>query len=146
MAWIESHQELAEHPKTKRLAKKLGISIAQTIGHLHLFWWWSMNYAEDGDLSNFDHDEIADAAHWESDPEEFINAMVNCGPGSSRRFLEFEGDKLYVHNWQEYIGRLVEKREKNRQRKRKERQIAVQESAEEIIHLFQDKTAKEPHP
>ena len=53
MAWIESHQELANHPKTKRFKRALGISTPQAIGHLHLLWWWALDYAQDGSLAAF---------------------------------------------------------------------------------------------
>ena len=36
MAWIEAHQELRNHPKTKKAARLLGISRPQMIGHLFL--------------------------------------------------------------------------------------------------------------
>ncbi|GIM48438.1 hypothetical protein DNHGIG_39870 [Collibacillus ludicampi] len=51
MAWLKSHQEIARHPKTKRLAKALDISLPTAIGHLHLLWWWAMDFAKNGDLS-----------------------------------------------------------------------------------------------
>jgi hypothetical protein len=43
MAWIKSHEELAQHAKTKKAARMLGIGIPQLIGHLNLLWWWTMN-------------------------------------------------------------------------------------------------------
>ncbi|WP_067931222.1 hypothetical protein [Alicyclobacillus kakegawensis] len=64
MAWIESHQELARHPKTKKLARELNDTVRGAIGLLHLLWWWAMDYAEDGDLSRFDYEDIADAVMW----------------------------------------------------------------------------------
>ena len=119
MAWIESHQELADHPKTKRMARRLKISIPCVIGHLHLFWWWAMNYAEEGDLSIFEEDDIADAARWEGDSSEFVQAMLECGPGQTSGFLEKKNGKLRVHDWYEYIGRLLDRKEQNRLRQKK---------------------------
>ena len=51
MAWIESHQELRHHYKTKRLARELKVTVAAAIGHLHCLWWWAIDFAPDGDLS-----------------------------------------------------------------------------------------------
>ncbi|MBQ7197418.1 MAG: hypothetical protein IJS40_08445 [Synergistaceae bacterium] len=116
MAWIEAHQELPRHPKTKRFARMLKISIPQAVGHLFMFWWWALDYAENGDLSRYDAYDLADAAQWEGDPEEFLNAMIECGPGDSYGFIEKNDSGLFVHDWEFYSGRLVEKREKNRQR------------------------------
>jgi hypothetical protein len=59
VAWIESHQELAHHPKVARLANTLNVHKASALGHLHMFWWWCLSYAEDGDVTDFDAYELA---------------------------------------------------------------------------------------
>lgn len=116
MAWIESHQELGRHPKTRRLARMLGISLPAAVGHLHYLWWWAMDFAEDGDLSGYDSYEIAEAAMWEGDPDEIVDALVHA------RFLDRSDDGgLVLHDWDEYAGRLIERRARDRERKRRER-------------------------
>ena len=40
MAWIKSDQSLANHPKLILLARALGISKVEALGHLHLLWYW----------------------------------------------------------------------------------------------------------
>ena len=110
MAWIKLQQELAKHPKTKRLARTLGISKAETIGHLFLFWGWALDYADNGDISKFDAQDIADAAEWEGDPEAFLTAMTDCGPGDTAGFIERRDGGIFVHDWEEYMGRLLERR------------------------------------
>ena len=116
MAWIESHQALAKHPKTLKLARKLNIHIAQAIGHLHLFWWWAMEYAQDGDLSHCDPDDIAIAADWPGDAQHFVNTLVEVG------FIDLsENGVLSIHDWQDYAGKLIAKRAADAERKRKER-------------------------
>ncbi|MDY6399352.1 MAG: hypothetical protein SPL10_07745 [Synergistales bacterium] len=127
MAWIEAHQELPRHPKTKRFARMLKISIPQAVGHLFMFWWWALDYAENGDLSRYDADDLADAAQWDGDPEEFLKAMIECGPGGSYGFIEKNESGMFVHDWEMYSGRLVEKREKNRQRQAKGRKNNTEE-------------------
>ncbi|MDQ7095965.1 DnaD domain protein [Desulfosporosinus sp. PR] len=122
MAWIQSNEELATHPKTKRAARALGVSLPTLTGHLHFLWWWCLKYAQDGNLSQFDSQDIADAASWEGDPNQFVTALVECGPGGSFGFLEKSADgSLSVHDWLDYAGRLVEKREANAERMRKSR-------------------------
>ena len=97
-----------------------------------------MNYAEDGNLSHYEHDEIADAAQWDGDPTLFIDSMLNCGPGQKCGFLELVEGELFVHDWQVYIGRLLEKREQNRQRKRKSRASNNEIPQEETPEEFQN--------
>lgn len=112
MAWIESHQELGRHPKTKRLARLLNISLPTAVGHLQFLWWWALDYAQDGCLGRFDAADIADAALWEGDPGTFIEALCEAG------FLDRTDEgSLVIHDWNDYAGRLLEQREKQRRRR-----------------------------
>lgn len=115
MAWIESHQGLARHIKTKRLARKLKISIPATIGHLHLLWWWAMDNLPDGRLTALEPEDIADEMMWNDDPNDLMDALEDTG------FVDREGDELYIHDWHDYIGRLLERRKKETDRKREYR-------------------------
>jgi hypothetical protein len=114
MAWIESHQSLLNHRKTGRLARKLGISKITAIGHLHAFWWWCMDNAPDGNLDSIDAEDIADGSGWEEDPTAFIDALIYAG------FVDGEAAEppYRIHDWHEYVGKLIEKREKDAERKR----------------------------
>lgn len=116
MAWIESNQELARHPKAIKAARKLGISVPAVVGHLHFLWWWCLEYANDGDLSKFDVPDIAFAAGWEGNAGDFVTALVDCGPGDSMGFLEQTDLGLAIHDWMDYAGRLIEKRQANTKR------------------------------
>ena len=107
--WIESHQTLARHPKTLRLAGLLKINKAQAIGHLHLLWWWTLDYAPEGDLSAFTSCEIGAAAEWTGNADGFMEAIKTAG------WLD---EDLHVHDWHDYAGKLVEKRKADAQRKR----------------------------
>jgi len=109
MAWIESHQSLGEHPKTKKLCRLLGISKAQAIGHLHMLWWWALDYAQDGSLARYDDLDVAIGAEWEGDEAAFVGALASSG------FLD--NDRL-IHDWHDYAGKLIERRERNAQRMR----------------------------
>jgi DnaD/phage-associated family protein len=116
VAWIESNQELARHPKAIKAARKLGISVPTVVGHLHFLWWWCLEYANDGDLSKFDALDIAVAAGWEGDAGDFVTALVECGPGDSMGFIEQTDRGLAIHDWMDYAGRLIEKRQANTKR------------------------------
>lgn len=102
MAYIPSHQELKDHPKTRRAARRCGVSIPAMVGHLHLLWWWALDHGPDGDLSRFESEDLADAAMWEGDPEDFVKALVDCGPGGTEGFLSSDGQ---LHDWDEYGGK-----------------------------------------
>ena len=113
MAWIESHQAVGEHPKTKKLARLLGVSLPTAVGHLHFFWWWALDYAPSGSLKKYDKFDIADAVRWDGDPKLLIDALVESG------YIEKKNGSLFIHDWMEYAGKLIEKRAKDRDRKRK---------------------------
>lgn len=116
MAWIESHQGLARHPKTLKLARKLNVHVAQAIGHLHMFWWWALDYAQDGDLSHCDPEDIAIAADWPEDADFFVESMVEVG------FIDRDNDGLLIiHDWYDYAGKLIERRAADAARKKRSR-------------------------
>ena len=117
MAWLEAHQELRDHPKIKRAARMLGINRPQMIGHMLCLWWWCLDYAEDGDLTDFDRADIADAADWQGEPDDFVEALLNCGPADRPGFLT-NGDGIKVNDWDEYGGKYIAKRNQSRDRQR----------------------------
>lgn len=115
MAWIESNQEVGRHPKTKKLARLLDISMAAAVGHLHYLWWWALDFAQEGLLSKFDECDIAEACMWEGDAKKFVDALVQVG------FIDQNESVLSIHDWYEYAGRLIEKRQADADRKQRER-------------------------
>jgi hypothetical protein len=113
MSWIESHQSLSRHKKTIRASKLLKTDRMKLIGHLHELWWWAIDNADiDGRLGDITAAELADAAGWTKDGEAFTAALIEA------RFVDSEGSVLILHNWFKYAGKLMEKREKDRDRKR----------------------------
>lgn len=120
MSWIESHQTLARHPKTRKFARLANISIPQAIGHLHCLWWWATDYAQNGDLTAFDNMDIADASLWEGDPDVFVSALASCGVGGSG-FLDVRRGGYVIHDWAIYAGKLIERRKADAARKKTER-------------------------
>ena len=122
MAYVEAHASLREHPKTKKLARLLNISRAATIGHMLCLWWWCQEYAEDGDLSSYEFEDIADAADWDGDASVLVDAMLSCGMKGKSGFLARNDDgTLFVKDWHEYGGKLSIKRQQARERMRKMR-------------------------
>ena len=137
MAWIEFHQSLISHPKTKRLARRLGLPIPAIVGHMACFWCWCLEYAQDGNLSRYDAEELADAAMYQGeDSEGFVAALIDAG------FLE-KVDGLQVHDWHDYAGRLVERRAANAKRMKDARAKNVQRTCETRAEMCE---ATQPNP
>lgn len=131
MAWIELHQSLPSHRKTRKLARLLGLKvpggIPQAIGHLTMLWLWSVDNAIDGDLSGIEPEDISDAAGWMKNPEILVDALVSSG------FLDSD---MYIHDWDDYAGKLATKREStktgNRERQRRFREREKQPKSESV--------------
>jgi hypothetical protein len=117
MAYIESHQSLLMHRKTGRLARRLGVSRVCAVGHLHAFWWWCIDNAQDGELQAIEPTDIAEGACWEGEPEAFLAALEHAG------FVDREGERLLVHEWWEREGRMVLRRQEDAERKRRDRAL-----------------------
>lgn len=137
MAWIESHQELANHPKVLRLARLLDVSRQAAIGYLHLLWWWALAYADDGDLSRYDHGEISAAVGWPDDPQLLIDALTEAG------WLESD---MCLHDWWEYAGKLVERRQKDRVRKAEARKKSTGRPADGPPDVLRSGVRTQPNP
>jgi len=122
MAYIESHQEIARHPKTLRFARRLGCSKNEAIGILHQLWWWAMDFAPDGDLTRFDAEEIAIAVEFEGAPDALMGALVAAG------WVDKTPDDTgeTIHDWQSYGGKFVQRKLANAERMRNARAGNVQ--------------------
>lgn len=120
MAYVESHQELGTHPKTRKAARMLGVSVPAMIGHLHLLWHWALTHAQDGELTGWEMDFVADGAQWEGDPQALIDALVSCRVRKDGHgFIEeTEDGRLLLHDWEKYAGKLIDRRNQDAQRKR----------------------------
>jgi len=107
MAWIESHQELERHPKRISLGSLMGWDKYQTVGRLHAFWWWCVDYALDGDLSKFNDEQLAEAVGLDSSQaKQFVEAMVKSG------WIDREPD-FRVHDWWDYVGNFLQRKYKS---------------------------------
>lgn len=116
MAWIESHQSLSRHRKTLKTAGRLSVDRHKLIGHLHELWWWALdNVGVDGRLSEMNAYEIATAAQWNGDHEDFVEALFEGG------FLDKDGNEWVLHDWYDYAGKLIERRIQERDRSRERR-------------------------
>lgn len=110
MAWIESHVDVGDHPKTFDLAERLGIGVAQAVGHLHLLWHFALKFAwQDGNLDKFSATAIARGAHWAGDAKTFVEALQASG------WL----DGMKIHDWLDFCGDLVKKKIEYQDRRRK---------------------------
>jgi len=117
MAWIESHDTLPRHPKTRRLARLLGVPVPQALGHLHLLWWWTLGFGHNGTLDGYSAEDAADELMWDGDPNALVQSLLAVG------FLDGPPEgPWHVHDWTDYAGRLEAKRADDRARAKAHRE------------------------
>ena len=118
--WVPVDTALRNHPKLARFARRLDVNRAQAIGHLVLLWTWALDYAPDGQLGTYESEELADAAMYDGDPGAFLSAITSSG------FADAGTDRLTLHDWEQYGGKLGMYRRANRERqaRHRERQLA----------------------
>ena len=151
--WIELQQSLWTHRKTFALAEALAIDEVHAGGLVARLWCWALDNAQ----ADYDHRRglltgvvpraIAGGAGWKGDACYFFEALINAG------FLDHDGDDIVIHDWWDYSGRLLERRRKDRDRKReaaakagkkpRSRSKAIPQETARTSHLTHAKPAQE---
>lgn len=91
-----------DHPKTFDLADRLGVGLAQTLGHLTLLWAFTGRKAPQGNIGKWPDGAIARACDWQGDSKAFVEALVDAG------FVDRHPDhRLLVHHWSDHAERWV---------------------------------------
>lgn len=135
MAWIEAHQSLPTHLKTKRASRALQISRPQLVGHLLFLWSWALDNAPEGNLSWLTSEEIAEAAGWDGDADQFVTALVEARGPSGHGFIERDEAGVRIHDWDDYAGRLIRRRRANAEQMRQARARDAAEPTSDPSHV-----------
>jgi hypothetical protein len=84
---------LPQHPKTKKLIKRLGDGAAWRL--ICLFLWAAAN-KPDGNLSGMTTEDIELAVDWPGEDGAFVAAMIEVG------FIDGEDGNYAIHDWREH--------------------------------------------
>lgn len=114
MAWIESHTVLMSHRKTLGLARDLRIRKSYAMGHLHALWHTALTQQENGDLSSWTHEMIAECADYPGNAPQFVELL--------RKHGWMDGD-YKLHDWWQYAGPYL----RGKYKKSPEKWIAVRD-------------------
>jgi hypothetical protein len=109
VAWIESHTVLMRHRKLAELARGLRIRRAHASGHLHSLWHAALEQQDDGDLTGWSDEFIAEMSDVPSDAPQFVRLLQTTG------FLGYKdaegnlipGTERLIHDWPDYAGRFL---------------------------------------
>lgn len=138
MAWIESHQALERHPKTLGLRKHVGWNLNETIGFLHRFWWWALDAAPDGVVTEICEPGVCgDAFGLASDKgDRAIEGMLKVG------WLDRLDDAtVVIHNHDKYRDRISESRERARIRQQNRRNRLKEQDMESVTNSLRARHA-----
>lgn len=94
MAWIESHTVLSRHRKVKELARSLRLKPVYAMGHLHALWHDALEQQEDGDLTKWSDELIAESSQFDGDAPQYVSLLQAHG------WL----DRRLIHDWTDYAG------------------------------------------
>lgn len=97
MAWIESHTILIRHRKLIELSKDLRLKPVYTMGHLHALWHAALEQQEDGDLSSWSDELIAEMASYSGDAPQFVRLL------QQHKWL----DGKIIHDWLDFVGKYL---------------------------------------
>lgn len=83
------------HRKLIALAKELRVRKSYTMGHLHALWHTALEQQEDGDMSGWTPEMIADCADYPGNAPKFVELL--------RKHRWLDGD-YRIHDWWQYAG------------------------------------------
>lgn len=115
--WLKVEGKVVSHPKTKHLARLWGCDPYMVVGFLVAFWDHLLEFQSDGQVSDVrteDLDELAARCQQRAIAVHLtvLDALKEAG------FVDPDGR---AHDWEDYAGALVTKRQRDRDRKREER-------------------------
>ncbi|MEP1642640.1 hypothetical protein, partial [Rhodopirellula bahusiensis] len=99
------------HPKFRALMRMLCVPQYAAVGILESVWMLASQFADDGDLTRFTAEEIADYVAWGGDAEKLLSVLIEC------RWLDNDDGRVVIHDWQDHCPRYVSDRISKRQRR-----------------------------
>lgn len=112
MAWIELHDTLPDHDKVLSVSEALNMDKDMVVGKLVRLWTWALNHREDGIFRLRDASTIAEVMRFKGKAQKLVDALVMA------HLLDITEDGYSIHDWDERVGMLLERREKKRSQNR----------------------------
>lgn len=142
MAWIAVHEQV-DGAKLRQLKKAIGCSKLEALGILVKLWLWGLDNADrDGELKSADRVDIAEVFAFDLSkkitPDTVVDALIKTG------WIDVDGDRLFLHDWtdwQDQWYKALDKREKDKMRKRTEAEKKRAEKQEKIFDNSKEEQA-----
>ncbi len=120
-----------EHPKFRRLKRLLNLPQYAVIGLLESLWMLASRFADEGDISRFSAQEIADYCEYEGDADSLLNALVEA------KWIDRTGDTVLIHDWFDHCPDFIHERIKKRNQRKTSRTL----DADSNVELSRDSSA-----
>lgn len=128
MAWIKTDQALKDHRKLLDAAYQLKIPPPHMMGLLISLWLWCLDNAPDGNLTGVPAWVISRAAQWDDDPGKFVEILTKTG------WID-DKEGVFVHDWDDYAGDLLRKRNDEKARAKANRIKAKEEMEKRTAYV-----------
>lgn len=115
--WLKVEGKVVSHPKTKHLARLWGCSPYAVVGFLVALWDHLLEFQSDGQVVDVRAEDLDDLAA-PCQQRALTTHLTVLDALKDSRFVDPDGR---AHDWEEYAGALVMKRQRDRDRKREER-------------------------
>lgn len=117
--WLRVEVGLHRHRKTYALARALGISRGETVGLLTGLWSYASEQHGDGDITSLDWEAMIEQAGLTViGPTIIRDELVAAG------FVDSSRNRYLLHDWEDFQGKLVERRANERERSARRRRKA----------------------
>ena len=146
MGWRKLEDTYLDHPKFKRLGRKLPplddvppetVRLWAAKSMISDLWACALRYAPDGAIEIEDWPDICELINWPNEPQDLLAAMQAVG------FLDRKDNIILIRNWLSRGGSYAEVARKRSERKRKAREDDLSEVVPDgpgQIRTVQDKS------
>lgn len=115
--WLKVEGKVVSHRKTKHLARLWGCSPYTAVGFLVAFWDYLLEFQSDGQASDLRAEELDELAA-PCQQRALTSHLTVLDALKEAGFVDPDGR---AHDWEDYAGALVTRRQRDRDRKRDER-------------------------
>lgn len=130
--WIRVHADIAGKPIVFRASEQLGVSENEAIGLLVRFWGSMSRHGQNGHVDLLTDPQIESWAGWRGKRGRFAAFIRSAHTDESGR----------VNEWDDYAGKLEQRRSKERDRLRKKRTVVDQPAANSTQDVAQQPSNK----
>lgn len=100
------------HPKFRTLQRILGLPQYSVVGLLESLWMLASQFTDEGDITRFSAQQIADYAGYDGDAESLIDQMVES------KWLDRIDGRLLVHDFLDHAPSFIYERNKKRNQRK----------------------------